>query len=301
MTIMLLKTIIFELTYAVYPFFEKKVMTNDFIQELLSAQSDWSEPTDFFIGLRVPTSFRLPDNMLVFFHDFTAPAPNSHGRCTLVIPLDDMTYYLEHDRLELSPGDLLYIPPFALRFLHPDSPGYRRLFVTFDSPGEQPYLPHPGNYRLTDTAQGQLRLLLRAYHDGQTGLASVTLAHLLFTVSSLEAVPAQRSPGLSPHIERAIAHIERNFAFGAPLADIARHAGISESHLRLLFRRELGVSPGHYLRERRLNYAKHLLLRPNIRISDIATRCGFDSLQAFSAFFSHHAGCSPRQFRTMPH
>ena len=91
--------------------------TND-LNFLFSYAGSVTEPEDLFSGRRLPLGFSLPDNILVFFHDFTASAPNSHSRHTLVIPLDEMIYYVEHQQVEMHLGELLYVPRFALRFMH---------------------------------------------------------------------------------------------------------------------------------------------------------------------------------------
>src|SRR5574344_2361053 len=109
-------------------------MNSDDLNLLYRKASALPEPENLFAGRRLPEEFRLPDNILVFFHDFINPMPNAHGRWTIVLPFDAMIYFLERSRVMLNPGDLLLIPPHTMRYLYPKSSGYRRLFITYERP-----------------------------------------------------------------------------------------------------------------------------------------------------------------------
>ena len=85
---------------------------------------------------------------------------------------------------------------------------------------------------------------------------------------------------------------------GWSLGEIASRLGVSEPHLRAKFRRETGLSLGHYLRQIRLHRAAGLLHgadRP--RIAEVALACGYDSPYSFSRSFRRAMGCPPRAYR----
>ena len=269
-------------------------MKNQVMQLMLSAKS-LSEPENLFSGQRLPEGFSLPDNILMFFHNFTAPAPNAHGRCTLVFPFDEMIYYVDRKQFFLSPGAVLFVPPYAMRVLHLNSSGYRRLFITFDDPQQQHYLPEAGMYRISDDMWNSLKHFIACYQSGITEDSSVALMQFLRSLRS--AHEQEESHSLSKYIAKTVAYIEGNLGNGIGIVDIAEHTGLSESHLRMLFRKEMGISLGHYIAQKRLDTAKYRLLHSNMKLSEIAAECGFSNLFVFSAFFKKQIGISPLRYR----
>lgn len=270
-------------------------MKNEVMQLMLSAKS-LTEPENLFSGQRLPEGFLLPDNILMFFHNFTAPAPNAHGRCTLVFPFDEMIYYVDRKQFFLEPGVVLFVPPYAMRFLHLNSSGYRRLFITFDDPQKQNYLPDAGAYRLENNMWKYLKLFIAKYQTGITEDSSILLMKFLRSLRSASG-QEETANSLSKYIAKTVAYIEHNLGHGIGLVEIAEHVELSESHLRTLFRKEMGISLGHYIAKKRLDMAKYRLLHSNMKLNEIAAECGFSNLFVFSAFFKKQLGISPLRYR----
>jgi len=271
-------------------------MKNDYFSWLENDVSGIREPENLFSGKRLPDRFALPDNILVFFHDFTAPSPNAHGRYTLIVPLDRMTYFLERMRLELEPGNLLLIPPHAMRYLHPGSSGYRRFFLTFELPGPQEYLPASPLIRPCPEAWENLRIFLEGYGQDPPEECAWKLFRLLRSLTS-GIVPENDANRLPLPAAKAVEFMETHLGEPIGMADVAAYAGRSESHLRTVFRKCIGISPGQYLLRRRLEAAKYRLLRTNLSIAEIAAECGFANVFVFGSFFRKHAGIPPLRFR----
>jgi len=272
-------------------------MKNDDLIRLKGYASEIREPENLFSGKRLPKKFALPDNILVFFHDFTAPSPNAHGRYTLVVPLDRMTYYVERMRLELEPGTVLLIPPHAMRYLHPGSPGYRRLFLTFELPGPQEYLPGDVPSRPKPGAWRELWTFLDGYRNDSPEECAWKLFRLLRELRSGPGTAPESAAVLPLPVAKAIEFMETHLGEPIGMTDVAECAGLSESHLRALFRQHTGIAPGQYLLRRRFEAAKHRLLHTDLGIAEIAERCGFANVFVFSGFFRKHAGIPPLRFR----
>lgn len=263
---------------------------------LLQYSQTIREPDDLFSGRRLPHGFRLPDNILVFFHNFTAPAPSSHGRCTIVVPFDPMTYYIGRNSCKMDRGSLLYVPPHKIRFLHPGSEGYRRLFITFDPPGKQEYLPQAGVTTMTENSEKALLQFLSLYRDGAVEKCSSALMDFLLTLCS-EGVLSPSEPFLSASVIKTMSYIETNLHIPFAIKNLAEYSEVSESHLRMLFRREMGISLGKFIAHKRFDLAKYHLLHSGKPIAQVATDCGFSSVIAFGAFFKKHAAVPPAKFR----
>ena len=73
----------------------------------------------------------------------------------------------------------------------------------------------------------------------------------------------------------------------------------TKSHLIRAFKAEYGMTPYHYLLERKANTAKQLLKNTAMSITEIAHQLGFSNCHYFSAFFSKRTGLSPREYRQL--
>ena len=212
-----------------------------------------------------------------------------------MLPLDKMTYFVERRRIELTPGLCLYIQPYAVRFLHPDSPGYRRLFITFDTKGTQPYLPQAGVYELAESS-ARLHSFLREYMSEPIESASIALMNFLSSLKSVYSRAISESE-LPERIAQAISLIESQLSEVYCIKSLSDSVGISESRLRALFRQHMGVSIGRFIAEKKMDYARYSLLNSDASIADIAKNSGFANVYVFSAFFKRNAGLSPLRFR----
>lgn len=87
-------------------------------------------------------------------------------------------------------------------------------------------------------------------------------------------------------------------SFHRPLSvnELADQAAMSPSHYAHSFREVAGVSPMRYLRDLRLDEARALLLRGDVRTSEAAARTGFESTAHFSREFKSRFDASPTAY-----
>jgi AraC-like DNA-binding protein len=78
---------------------------------------------------------------------------------------------------------------------------------------------------------------------------------------------------------------------------VTRELGYTRQYISGRFHRITGRMLSHFLKEKRLEKAARLLKSGNLRISQVARRCGFDSENYFRQQFRERYGMSPRQFR----
>ena len=78
---------------------------------------------------------------------------------------------------------------------------------------------------------------------------------------------------------------------------VTKELGYTRQYVSGRFHRVTGRLLSHFLKEKRLGKAARLLKGGNMRVSQIARRCGFDSENYFRQQFRERFGMSPRQFR----
>jgi LacI family transcriptional regulator len=108
---------------------------------------------------------------------------------------------------------------------------------------------------------------------------------------------SSHAPGKSPRVMRA-RHFIRQFACHGIKGDqVAAYVGVSRSSLESYFQQELSCSVHDEIMRFKLDAATKLLVRGNCSTADIASRCGFTSIQYLLSVFKRELGCTPREYR----
>lgn len=101
--------------------------------------------------------------------------------------------------------------------------------------------------------------------------------------------------------EQKVQDLIANFAStcGEPwtLSLMADYCGIKRTQLGKIFLRLTGISPAEYLFRIRIERAKTLLRRTNLKVIDIAFECGYSSSQYFANTFRQAVGITPTEYR----
>jgi AraC-like DNA-binding protein/ligand-binding sensor protein len=98
-------------------------------------------------------------------------------------------------------------------------------------------------------------------------------------------------------IARARKYIHENLDQPLPLGQVAKQAGLSESHFCRLFKESSGLTLTDYVNRCRIDWAKRELLKPEARVSEIAFLVGYQSLSQFNRSFVRITGQSPTHYR----
>lgn len=132
--------------------------------------------------------------------------------------------------------------------------------------------------------------------------AKVALGELLLLLAKDVAVNLCRYDDRS-RILQMTDYIEANLSRpggggGVRVGDVAAQFHISQTHLRRIFTKELGISPSEYITSSRIERAKNLLVRqPDASIGEIAAGCGYSSVYYFDEAFRTAVGCTPGAYR----
>jgi AraC family transcriptional regulator len=98
-------------------------------------------------------------------------------------------------------------------------------------------------------------------------------------------------------LRRTRDRLAEEFASPPSLDDLATDAGVHKVYLCQAFRAAYGCSPGEFVRERRVEYGRHLLATSDTSISAIALATGHSDQSHFTRRFQDALGTTPAQFR----
>lgn len=98
-------------------------------------------------------------------------------------------------------------------------------------------------------------------------------------------------------IHRCIQYIGTHYAGKITLEETARLVYLSPPYLSRIFKEETGSTFQEYVSAVRIEKAKQLILRGDLRLSDIALMVGYEDQSYFTKVFRRLVGCSPSQFR----
>jgi AraC-like DNA-binding protein len=128
------------------------------------------------------------------------------------------------------------------------------------------------------------------------------LFHLLPRCSLLATVPplaeVRGRSIYSRRLERLWSFIEGSYADpDIRLTDAARHSGASPDHLNRLLRRFAATTFHHLLSRYRIEKSLELLHERNYTLTEIYSRCGFNSPTTFDRQFKKWVACLPSEYK----
>ncbi len=267
-------------------------------------------PKNFYTGVTVPSE-ALPNNIILFHRDAQTLGRGQldrqghhHHRMVLILSFQGSgNIYLDSHGFRLSPGEGIAIFPFQFHAYSDISQPLNWLFITFevpDSEGVLTALRNTGPRKLTPFDLTLVNEILDCWFSPtRQSLLAPHLGLLLQRLAGAKALPALQSKRAFSELllkinNLALAQIGKQ-PFG--IDDLARQLNTSESHLRARFREETGRSLGQHLRKLRLQKSCYLLRSTKLPITEVALRCGFDSVYSFSRAFKAAWGLPPKDYR----
>ncbi|WP_456271199.1 helix-turn-helix domain-containing protein [Bacillus sp. AK031] len=165
----------------------------------------------------------------------------------------------------------------------------------------QSYYQHVLNHLLQTLVEridqkGSINLDLTFDIKGKTfkEITSVFIAHCQ---TIIEAIRLQRKGKMIDPIEAAKEYMISNIGAKVNLDDVADRLGFNASYFSQLFKRETGQTFVEYRINLRMEMAKKLLERNEMRIIDICSEIGYDDAPHFTKTFRKYTGFSPTEYR----
>jgi AraC-like DNA-binding protein len=99
-----------------------------------------------------------------------------------------------------------------------------------------------------------------------------------------------------PVVEAALSMIQRDFAFLEGIGELAQRLEVSQEYLTRTFSKHMGFTPGKYLNQIRVEYAKLLLQQGEHSVAFVSDACGFTNSNYFARVFRNFVGMNPRRY-----
>ena len=215
-------------------------------------------------------------------------------------------------RYSLKPGTGFFIPAGEPHAYRGDADGFR--MDAFGFVGEAApavlkalQLLEPAVYRFShpELFQAHVRVLERIQADGQPFARDrssgelykflLGVQHSILRVADPLTQPGRTGPGFIPEL---IAYMEEHCGEPLSLDDMSDRFHRSKEHICAAFKKETGITYVDFLTRLRIFRARNLLLdHPEMKLEEVARRCGFSSASYFGARFKRDVGVTPGVFR----
>ena len=195
-------------------------------------------------------------------------------------------------------GQVLLTPPHALHAFEPAGEEPWKIAWLFyeQPPGTVPVVAY-NEPILIKANVASFVAVLQAFCREVGGEAERSVIQSLAALIDLYARRFAGSIAANERIWGLWGRVEADLARKWTNAELARHAAMSEEHLRRLCRRQYGRTPMAHVQHLRMLRACALLRTMPGKLDSIAAMVGYSSMFAFSAAFKRWAGVPPSAYR----
>ncbi|MDO4292648.1 MAG: response regulator [Eubacteriales bacterium] len=134
-----------------------------------------------------------------------------------------------------------------------------------------------------------------AFGEGAAGGSRAQLSRFAGEYADyLVQLRGKSARGVLGEIER---EVRENFSQNLTLKELSRKYFVNSAYLGQLFRKKYGQPFKDYLNQYRIGRAAELLVHSDMKIYEVAERCGYRDLDYFINRFIEEKGCTPARFR----
>ena len=207
----------------------------------------------------------------------------------------------------LEQGDLVIYAPGQWHMQYADvdmSPSF--ITITFDLAGGYPEELVNRKFTIPQSAVPALQRMLRELDRMDAYSADMVICMLQLLL--LELLREQTTPAgtklrttnavnsENEIIRRAQQYISEHVREKLTVPLVARHVDVSPSYLTALFRKNLQISPGEYVRRIKLQESKQMIREDNMNFTEIAAALQYSTVHHFSRQFKDKFGITPTEY-----
>lgn len=265
-------------------------------------------------------SFLLYDN-----HEYETYPVHWHEAMEIIMPLENhYVVTVGETEYDIPVNDVLIIPSGELHRMPQLIPGRRLIFqcdnnvlsgvAAIESIVRGISVPILINRELNKELHSLAKktlLDILSLNNKKTELADVkiyvALVNLLTAVREQQLEKSKQLLDLdeikldeySEKFNAVMKYIDANYMYDISLDRLADVAGYSKYHFSRIFKQYNSMSYLQYINARRTKAAEHLLLDPDLSITDVAMQAGFKSLTTFNRIFKEIKHCTPTDFKKL--
>ena len=256
----------------------------------------------------------LPEITIAGDFPMLAPGCNrTYSHETIALHLHDYAgdLWMGGRHIRLRPGDLTLSPSrLNSRYALPESGSHLCIhFLPPVLPARNRSTSLPLHHRLgPKTAIARERLWRIVDHHRRAGgtrdsvpacAASAALHEFLLwlTLQDRSGAKPRRTSLVDEALAKLDTAIEKSLAKPMLIGELAADVGLSAEYVARLFAQRHGMTLQHYLLQRRMELARHLLISSDLLILEIGRRVGLPDPQYFNKQFRRVVGASPLAYR----
>lgn len=193
---------------------------------------------------------------------------------------------------KLYAGDIFVIPPYVETYYEASSKTpWEYIWIGFESKDPLPELMSAPVITCPEASVvfEEMRLC-KNYDSGKS-------AYLCSCIWKLMALLYERADVGESYVDKALSCIHSEYGNGITVQSIADRLNLDRSYLSHIFKKKIGVAPGVYLRNYRLNRAAELIAVYGEKPSVAANSVGYDDIFHFSKSFKKQFGIPPREYK----
>ncbi|MDR2177788.1 MAG: AraC family transcriptional regulator [Treponema sp.] len=233
---------------------------------------------------------------------------HSHSQCEILYVFQgEVEFYVEGYRYPLLPASMLLTPPYNFHGWVPRSRRiYHRVSVLFapellDQTEQGLFLKmfRSGPRFFPNTSSKDICFFIRAILEcgdmeeplRKTALKS-RLVSLLSEIPFLEENRTLVPVSADQRVFGVLEYLDKHLREKLPLEDLARRFNISKNYLNILFRKATGTTVNHYIRIKRLGFARQEIQR-GTHAEEAAYNAGFKDYSNFFKAYKSFYGSAP--------
>jgi len=213
----------------------------------------------------------------------------------------------------LFEGDVIIIPPNTKHKIMSESDCFKKISLSFNMEVKdtqatdfyaiaQKKLSKSKIYKINEKIKNHIETLTanankkNHIHSNIIHLAAISVIFELLIIVVGNEKPKIPVKSNDIRVTSAIDYIENNISANLDVSDVANHLHISVKHLGRIFKNELNITPGSYIKNYRMQCICEMLFN-NMHIEDIANIMGYTDTTSLIKAYKRIAGTTPGKFQ----
>lgn len=265
-------------------------------------------------------------NYAAFLSNETNFPPHSHEEAEIIYILSGtIQISLNKTIYELMPKDILIIGPKEVHSFRTPAQPCDRLALIFKVPNEEgiwgyhsknrittPHIPYDNcssTSALHSKLEANLQAIIQELQNRDIAYKAAITARiydLLLLISrqmifqSVETDCNKPYDKQTENLERVIRYVSMNYMNEITLKDAAELSNYSVFYFSRIFKEHTGMTFGSFLNQYRIQQSVKMLFDTSLSITEIADKCGFNSIKTYNRLFKQIKNISPRDYRKLP-